>query len=837
MEQSFRAVTFPETQRHARTLLWITFGSLLLFLVNDFRHLGTALFWPIAGTRLAMLAINLAAIWGIYKATRPVVLEGLIWVTQITLYGAAAAMFHLLPSPLSLSVAAVLVIFNYLIFPVRFRWVAISGVVFTLAFVTAFFTQPGAVPPYFVGILTLMGMANLVGVAVLGRNNRLRRMEFLALEAEQKRRREMEDSELRFRSLAECLPNLVWAFSPEGDCLWVNKAWEEFTGLPATAHLGAGWVGRIHPADREDFLARYATAFKLMRPFQVEHRLQFRDGSHRWVANSGAPWFHGDGSFAGYIGGCVDATDRRLREEEVLRHSAFQDGLGRIQGLALDDLPAEEILRRTLAIVTELPGMMSNQRAALFLADPDRRRLRLIAQHGLGAMAEVCAEVPYGYCLCGRAAESLEIVEVGHMDERHEANLPGMADHGHTCIPVAVGECVVGVLSVTLPAGARLDEPEREFLIAVARNLGGILARRQAEEQLRHERDFSRSLVNSLPGIFYLFDRQNRWLMWNPHLEKVTGYTGAEIAALRPIDLIAEADRALVQTAIDQVFAGGDAHVEARLKTKGGQFVPFDFTGLNREIEGTPCLLGVGFDISEWYAVKEALVRSNADLEDFAYAISHDLQEPLRMVSGYLNLLQRRYQTRLDQEADDFIGFAVDGSGRMQAMIHDLLEYSRINSRGAHRHPVDSRQALRGALDNLVRAIDESGAELEIGELPVVTADAGQLMRLLQNLVGNALKYRVPDRQPVIRISARRQESEWLFSIADNGIGIDAQYFERIFRVFQRLHGRSQYAGTGIGLAVCKRIVERHGGRIWVESKPGEGSTFFFTLPAGGAAG
>ena len=226
----------------------------------------------------------------------------------------------------------------------------------------------------------------------------------------------------------------------------------------------------------------------------------------------------------------------------------------------------------------------------------------------------------------------------------------------------------------------------------------------------------------------------------------------------------------------------------------------------------------------------EELRRSNGDLEQFAYVASHDLQEPLRMVTGFLQLLQRQYSGKLDANADKYIDFAVDGAKRMQTLINDLLAYSRVGTRGQQATTTAADAALRQALVNLRASIEETAAEITSGKLPVVRADEGQLVQLFQNLIGNAVKFRGPS-PPQVRVEARRQDGGWLFTVADNGIGIDPEFRQRIFVIFQRLHARGQYAGTGIGLAICKRIMDRHGGRIWVESQPGHGSIFHFTLP------
>jgi PAS domain S-box-containing protein len=227
----------------------------------------------------------------------------------------------------------------------------------------------------------------------------------------------------------------------------------------------------------------------------------------------------------------------------------------------------------------------------------------------------------------------------------------------------------------------------------------------------------------------------------------------------------------------------------------------------------------------------EELKRSNDDLQQFAYVSSHDLQEPLRMVSSYTQLLAKRYKGRLDSDADEFITFAVDGCNRMQGLIQDLLAYSRAGTNERKLREVPSENALQKALINLRAAIKQSGAVVTHDALPAVTTDETQLTQVFQNLVGNAIKYRRAE-EPRVHVSAARNDcNEWTFSVRDNGLGIDSQYFERIFVLFQRLHGRDEFEGTGIGLAVCKRIVERMGGKIWVESQPEKGSTFYFALP------
>ena len=228
----------------------------------------------------------------------------------------------------------------------------------------------------------------------------------------------------------------------------------------------------------------------------------------------------------------------------------------------------------------------------------------------------------------------------------------------------------------------------------------------------------------------------------------------------------------------------------------------------------------------------EELTRSNAELEQFAYAASHDLQEPLRVIAGYANLLEERYGDRIDEDGREFIAFTIDAVHRMRKLINDLLDYSRLESDGNPFEQVDCNRALANALADLGVSIQETEAEITYDSLPEFSGDPVQISQLLENLIANAIKFRQDDLTPKIHVSCDRSEDNWQLSVSDNGIGIRPRYQDRIFGMFKRAHKRSKYPGTGIGLAMCSKIVERHGGMIWVESEVGEGSTFFFTIPA-----
>jgi PAS domain S-box-containing protein len=279
------------------------------------------------------------------------------------------------------------------------------------------------------------------------------------------------------------------------------------------------------------------------------------------------------------------------------------------------------------------------------------------------------------------------------------------------------------------------------------------------------------------------------------------------------------------------LMAGGEAIGALNL---GFREVRTFSPGELRLLETIGQILGTAMQNAQLYTQVQELVsnleRSNAELERFAYVASHDLQEPLRMVTSYLQLLERRYKDKLDGDALEFINYAVDGSNRMKTLISDLLAYSRVGTRGKEFTLIDCEDVLGRVLNTLQVSIEENKAKVTHDPLPKVMADDAQLESLFQNLIGNAIKFH-SQKQPRIHVGVKKDEKNWVFSVSDNGIGIDPQFFERIFIIFQRLHNREDYPGTGIGLAISKRIVERHGGRIWIESQPKKGSTFFFTLP------
>jgi PAS domain S-box-containing protein len=365
-----------------------------------------------------------------------------------------------------------------------------------------------------------------------------------------------------------------------------------------------------------------------------------------------------------------------------------------------------------------------------------------------------------------------------------------------------------------------------------------ITERKRAEEALHLANAYNRSLIEASLDPLVTIGRDGKIADVNAATEKVTGYSRQDLVGNDFLDYFMEPEKA--RAGYQRVFKEGyvvDYPLEIRHKDGRITSVLYNASVYRDEKGEVSGVFAAARDITERKRAEEAikryaadLKRSNEELQQFAYVASHDLQEPLRAVASFTQLLSERYKGRLDKDADEFIAFAVGGAHRMQALINDLLSYSRLETRGKPPEPTDSHDALGQALANLGTAIRESVALVTNEDLPTVRADESQLVQLFQNLVGNAIKFRGPE-PPRVHVSAVSKGNEWLFSVRDNGIGIAKEYHERIFSIFQRLHSREEYPGTGIGLALCKRIVERHGGTIRVESGPGSGSTFFFTLP------
>ena len=358
--------------------------------------------------------------------------------------------------------------------------------------------------------------------------------------------------------------------------------------------------------------------------------------------------------------------------------------------------------------------------------------------------------------------------------------------------------------------------------------------------EIKQSRELFRILFHRSPIGTYII-QNGHFRLVNRQLAYILGYEEDELIGRPSLGFVLAEDRDTVrENAVRMLKAGCSLGYEFRIVTKQAKIKWVMETVAPVHYQRKRATLGSLVDVTERKQVEERLnqitaemQRSNTELEQFAYVISHDLQEPLRMVSSYTQLLAKRYSNKLDSDADEFIAYAVDGAKRMQTLLHDLLDYSRVGTRGKPFTLVNCEHVVEQAMANLKIAIEESEAAVSYDVLPTVMGDEGQLVQLFQNLIGNAIKFR-REEPPKVHIWARRRNSVVTFSVNDNGIGINPQHSQSIFEIFRRLHTREEYPGTGMGLAICKKIVERHGGHISVQSQPGQGSTFDFSVDMAG---
>jgi PAS domain S-box-containing protein len=487
-------------------------------------------------------------------------------------------------------------------------------------------------------------------------------------------------------------------------------------------------------------------------------------------------------------------------------------------------------VERSEALLSQQYGLLTRYASdAVILADQD---LRIV-------QANERAVALYGYALDELLRMSLD-------------DLLEPAEHGAPAASLAsvlLGDSTALIeIRQRRADGSTLDAEMTTQAISVAGQVlhltitRDVSARKAAEVALRESEEKFRSIVQSSPTAIYLYrlEPDGRLVLTsaNPASDRIIGIEHSELIG----KTIEEAFPNLADTDIPAMYrsvAAGDlASQSFEIPYQDDRFSGYYQVAV---FQTAPNLVAVNFmDISERKRAEEELAartedltRSNADLEKFAYIASHDLQEPLRMVASYTQLLQRRYQGRLDADADEFIGYAVDGATRMQRLINELLVYSRVGSQGSAFVETDLESVLADVLRVLTISIAESGAEVTHDPMPTVVCDPTQIGQVFQNLIVNAIKFRSED-PPRIHVGAESSGDEWVFTVKDNGLGIEPEYFDRIFVIFQRLQSRADYPGTGMGLAICKRIIERHGGRTWVESGEGIGSTFYFTLAAKG---
>jgi PAS domain S-box-containing protein len=637
--------------------------------------------------------------------------------------------------------------------------------------------------------------------------------------------------------LEEAYDDAVFALDPEGRVAAWGGGARRMTGYPEAEALGRPLAALFAEERAAEQALRLAAEHGR---FEAEEEWARRDGV-RFRVGAAFTELRKDGRRVGFGVVARDLTGRQHAERALQQRTGLVRLLQLVSSAANEAESVEDALRTTLDEVCAhtgwpvghawlpAPGGELASTGIWHLDDPERFR-------GFREVSEAMRFAPGtglpGEVLAARQPVWVEELEGdAHFVRGRTGHVPVRAAFA---FPVLIGREVAGVLEFFHDRPAAPDHALLEAMTHIGVQLGRVVERGRAREALRSSEARFAGIISISSDAIVSTDEEQRITLFNQGAENVFGYAAEEVLG-KPLDLlIPERSRSGHQA---QVRGFGDSPVVSRRmgergrisgRRKSGEVFPADASISKLELGGRRIYTAVLRDVTdrvrgeeELAARTEELERSNAELEQFAYVASHDLQEPLRMVASYTQLLARRYRGKLDEDAEEFIGYAVDGVTRMQALINDLLAYSRVGTRGGAFEPVDTGAVLDRVLASLGPAMEDAGA--------TVTHDPGQLGQLLQNLVGNAVKFR-GEAPPRVHVSAERGEGEWTFSVADNGIGIDPEYAERIFVIFQRLHTRGEYPGTGIGLAICKKIVERHGGRIWFEPAPGGGTVFRFTL-------
>lgn len=614
-------------------------------------------------------------------------------------------------------------------------------------------------------------------------------------------------SEARYRGLLEAAPDAMVVVNQTGEIVLLNLQAEKQFGFP-----------------RDELLGRKV---KEIIPKGFAERL-LADGQ-RLVEEA----------LAQQMGTGIELTGRRKDGTEFpleLMLSPLENADGILVTAAIRNITVRKDAEQRLA-------QMEGRYRGLLEAAPDA--MVVVNQVGEIVLVNVQAEKQFGFPrdeLVGR--QMREIIPEGFAERLLADGLRSVEEA--LAQQIGMGIELIGRRKdgSYFPIEIMLSPLESADGILVTAAIRDISVRKAAERHLAQMEGKYRGLLEAAPDAMVVVNQAGKIVLLNVRAEKQFGYRrhellGQNVTALIPEGfaerIVADALRPAEEALTQRIGTG----IELLARRRNGSEFPIEM--MLSPLEGSDGILVTAAirDITMRKAAEAELLksvaelnRSNEELAQFAYIASHDLQEPLRMVASYTQLLSRRYKGKLDSDADEFIAYAVDGANRMQRLIHDLLSYSRVGTKGRAMVETSSENALRQALRNLRGAIEESAAQVTHDPLPDVLADDSQLIQLFQNLIGNGIKYQNPG-VPRVHVSAvRDDDGRWTFAVKDNGLGIDARYFEKIFVMFQRLHKREAFAGTGIGLAICKKIVERHGGRISVESQSGQGSTFRFALAA-----
>jgi PAS domain S-box-containing protein len=594
----------------------------------------------------------------------------------------------------------------------------------------------------------------------------------------------------RFDTIIEMASEGIWTIDSQGLTDFINKKGAEILGYTPEEMLGRPISDFVFEEDKSK-VEGPPNMIKQGTPGRIEVCWPRKDGTAVWLLVSTTPLIGEDGSFQGVLAMATDITEQKRTELALREREIF------------------------------LRGITDNAKDAIFVKSIDGRML----------MAN-----PAYFDIMGLSSEEVIGKVVG---DYHHPEVARRIDEDERRV-LSTGKSETIEEKVLTKNGWRMvnttKAPYRDSdghvigYIGISRD---VTERQRAEDALRESEERFRTLAEASPAAVTVY-RGGGHVYVNEAAEEILGYSKEELLSMDYLAFIHPDDHAIVESIKARRMNGYEEPIryEVKIITKSGEVRWAGVSSRQISYGGSPAGLVIFFDVTKQKQIEEALRRSNADLQSFAYAVSHDLKQPLSNITSYLELLLDRYAGEvLDEKALQYIGHALTGSLHMAEIVDSLLQFSRVSQSGEQYERTDMSRVLEQVKENLATSIVESGATITSGPLPIVTAAPQQMVQVLQNLIANAIKFRGPQR-PEVHVSAQKDDGAWQFAVRDNGIGIDPQYNDRLFKMFSRLHAQEEYEGTGIGLALVKRIVERHGGRVWFESELGKGSTFFFTIPS-----
>lgn len=628
-----------------------------------------------------------------------------------------------------------------------------------------------------------------------------------------------------FKILGESIPQLCWIAHADGRIFWYNQRWYQYTGTTFKEMEGWGWKCVHDPQMLPKVLERWQTSIQTGTPFEMEFTLRGADGKFRWFLTRVSPLRSETGEVISWFGTNTDIDAQKQASLERENHLQAINSLNEELEKRVEERTVELELQATIvANMAEGVCLVGAEDGKIIYSNP---KFDLMFGYNAGELIGKSVRILNYEEDAGVAERVTQLMNLIRARGIHSYEIENIRKDGKR---------------LWRRVNASTFQHPRYGLVFVAVH-EDITERKLAENALKDSEERFRRVFESAHDGIIIVDEKGYIQQANDRSLKMFGYTHEEIIGSNLEILIPENLREKHRVNRQSYIANPDPRpmgvgLELYGRRKDGAQVPVDISLSPIQSSEGLRVTAIIRDITERREYAQALrerakelARSNAELEQFAYVASHDLREPLRAISNYTQLLERRYKGSLDEAADKYIRHLVEGVSRMQNLISDLLAYSKVRTITSEANDLDMDFIVKEALQSLKIAVAESKAEVYVESLPIIKADPVLMLQLMQNLISNALKFRRPEVTPEIRISARKEDNAWIFAVRDNGIGIEQRHWDRVFVIFQRLHTRDQYSGTGIGLAICKKIVEQEGGMIWLESVPGQGTTFFFELP------